>query len=306
MESSQTKYLISIVGPTAIGKTNLCIALAKRFDAEIFSNDSRQFYHEMKIGTAVPTKEELKAVKHHFIQHTSIHDTYTVGDFERDALQKLEQYFRKKTIAFLVGGSGLFERALTEGLDHFPTIDAAIRTTLNKEFEDFGIEPLQQELAEKDPEYYEQVDLHNGKRVIRALEIIRGTGEKFSSFRTQTKANRSFEIIKIGLELPREELYQRINLRVDQMMDEGLLEEAKSLYPLRHLNALQTVGYRELFDYFDGKIDLELAIEEIKKNTRRFAKRQMTWFKKDEAVQWFSPKDFDSILAYIQKQIHIR
>lgn len=297
------KYLISIVGPTAIGKTSLTIDLAKHFDAEILSNDSRQFFKEMRIGTAVPNADELSEVQHHFIQHISIHDEYSVGDFERDALIFLDEYFKSKNIAFLVGGSGLYERALTEGLDQFPEIDPNIREQLNQEFATFGIEPLQQELAEKDPYFFEEVDQQNGKRIIRALEIIRATGKTFSSFRTQKKANRPFEIIKVGLNLPREELYQRINLRVDLMMEEGLLEEATSLFDLRELNALQTVGYRELFAYLDGEYDLNFAVEEIKKNTRRFAKRQLTWFNKDVNIQWFSPLESEEIKKYLQKKM---
>ena len=292
-----------MVGPTAIGKTGLTIFLAKHFGSEILSNDSRQFFKEMKIGTAVPTLEELSAIKHHFIQHISIHQTYSVGDFERDSLQFLEQYFSDHDLAFLVGGSGLYERALTEGLDEFPDIDLSIREQLNQEFIDYGLEKLQLELEQKDPVFFAEVDQQNGKRIIRALEIIRGTGKTFSSFRTQKKSNRNFEIIKIGLNLPREELYERINLRVDLMIKEGLIEEARKLYPLRELNALQTVGYRELFDYFDGKITLEEAVEEIKKNTRRFAKRQLTWFNKDKNVSWFSPSDKVEIARFIEEKI---
>ncbi len=297
------KYLISVVGPTAIGKTGLTIFLAKHFGSEILSNDSRQFFKEMKIGTAVPTLEELSAVKHHFIQHISIHQTYSVGDFERDSLEFLEQYFSDHDLAFLVGGSGLYERALTEGLDEFPDIDPSIREQLNQEFIDYGLEKLQLELEQKDPVFFTEVDQQNGKRIIRALEIIRGTGKTFSSFRTQKKSKRNFEIIKIGLNLPREELYERINLRVDLMIKEGLIEEARKLYPLRELNALQTVGYRELFDYFDGKITLEEAVEEIKKNTRRFAKRQLTWFNKDKNVSWFLPSDKVEIARFIEEKI---
>lgn len=292
-----------MVGPTAIGKTGLTIFLAKHFGSEILSNDSRQFFKEMKIGTAVPTLEELSAVKHHFIQHISIHQTYSVGDFERDSLEFLEQYFSDHDLAFLVGGSGLYERALTEGLDEFPDIDPSIREQLNQEFIDYGLEKLQLELEQKDPVFFTEVDQQNGKRIIRALEIIRGTGKTFSSFRTQKKSKRNFEIIKIGLNLPREELYERINLRVDLMIKEGLIEEARKLYPLRELNALQTVGYRELFDYFDGKITLEEAVEEIKKNTRRFAKRQLTWFNKDKNVSWFLPSDKVEIARFIEEKI---
>ncbi|OFM85339.1 tRNA (adenosine(37)-N6)-dimethylallyltransferase MiaA [Weeksella sp. HMSC059D05] len=297
------KYLISLVGPTAIGKTDLAIFLAKNLQAEILSNDSRQFFKELSIGTAVPTKDELAHVPHHFIQHISIEDDYSVGDFEREALAFLENYFNTNNIALLVGGSGLYEKALTQGLDYFPEVDPLIRETLNTIFATDGIEVLQQELAEKDPEYFAEVDQQNGKRIIRALEIIRGTGNKFSSYRSNSIVQRPFEIIKIGLDLPREELYDRINRRVDFMMENNLLDEVKEVYPKKNLNALQTVGYRELFCYLDQEFTLEQAVEEIKKNTRRFAKRQLTWFRKDKSVCWFSPKEGDKILAYIKEKI---
>lgn len=298
------KYLISLVGPTAIGKTDLAISLAQNMQAEILSNDSRQFFKELSIGTAVPSKEELAQVPHHFIQHISIEDDYSVGDFERDALAFLANYFTTKNIALLVGGSGLYEKALTQGLDYFPEVDPTIRETLNEILATEGIEVLQQELAEKDPEYFAEVDQQNGKRIIRALEIIRGTGNKFSSYRSNSVTQRPFEIIKIGLSLPREELYDRINRRVDSMMDNNLLEEVKSVHYKKNLNALQTVGYRELFQYLDQEVSLEQAVEEIKKNTRRFAKRQLTWFRKDEAIHWFSPKEGKKILAFLEEKIN--
>lgn len=300
--SDQNKILISIVGPTAIGKTNLAIQVAKHYNAEIISCDSRQFFKEMKIGTAVPSDEELAEVKHHFIQNKSIHENYSVGDFERDGLDFLNQYFKLNDVAVMVGGSGLYEKAITVGFDTFPDVDPQIREDLNQELEEFGIEKLQLELKENDPDYFNEVDIQNKQRVIRALEIFRGTGKPFSSFRNQNLNPRPFQIIKIGLELSREEMYDRINRRVDIMLNEGLIEEVKSLEELKHLNALQTVGYRELFDYFDEKITKEFAIEEIKKNTRRFAKRQMTWFKKDEAVNWFSPFEFNQILKHIDSK----
>lgn len=294
------KTLISIVGPTAIGKTNLAIQIAKHYNAEIISCDSRQFFKEMKIGTAVPSDEELTEVKHHFIQNKSIHETYSVGDFEREGLTFLNEYFKTNDIAVMVGGSGLYEKAITVGFDSFPDIDPSIRENLNNELDTFGIEKLQLELKECDPIYYNEVDIQNRQRVIRALEIFRGTGKPFSSFRNQNLNPRPFQIIKIGLELPREEMYDRINRRVDIMLQEGLIEEVKTLAPLKELNALQTVGYRELFEYFEGNYTIDFAIEEIKKNTRRFAKRQMTWFKKDDKVNWFSPFDLQSIITYIQ------
>ena len=298
-----TKTLISIVGPTAIGKTNLAIEVAKHFQSEIISCDSRQFFKEMKIGTAVPSEEELAEVKHHFIQNISIHEKYSVGDFERDGLAFLDNYFETNDICVMVGGSGLYEKAITVGFDEFPEVDPKIREDLNNELAEFGIEKLQEELQEVDPKYFEEVDIFNKQRVTRALEIFRASGLPFSHFRNQDLNKRPFNIIKIGLELPREEMYDRINLRVDMMMNEGLLNEAKNLFPLKDLNALQTVGYRELFDFFEEKITLDFAIEEIKKNTRRFAKRQMTWFKKDETVNWFSPFDQENIINFISNKI---
>ena len=293
------RNLIIITGPTAIGKTGLAVFIAKFLKTEIISFDSRQFYKEMKIGTAVPTDEERAEVPHHFIQNLSIHQDYTVGDFEKDALQKLEELFQKHDTVVMVGGSGMFEKAVTEGLDEFPEIDKSIREELNQEFENQGIEPLQNELQQVDPEYFEQVDINNPVRIIRALEIYRGTGKPFSSFRKKQITPRNFNLIKIGLELPREEIYERINRRVDLMMEEGLLEEVQSLYEFKHLNSLQTVGYKELFDYLDGKTELDFAVEEIKKNTRRYAKRQLTWYRKDENIKWFSPFEKEEILDYI-------
>lgn len=299
---SHPKTLISIVGPTAIGKTNLAIQVAKHFNCEIISCDSRQFFKEMKIGTAVPSDDELAEVKHHFIQNISIHEIYSVGDFERDGLKFLDNYFQTNDVCVMVGGSGLYEKAITVGFDQFPDVDPSIRETLNKELEEFGIEKLQEELKNKDLAYFNEVDIQNKQRVTRALEIIRGTGKPFSSFRNQNTNPRPFNIVKIGLELPREEMYDRINRRVDIMINEGLLDEAKQLYPLKELNALQTVGYRELFEFFDDNFTQEFAIEEIKKNTRRFAKRQMTWFKKNEQVKWFSPLDHKNIIQHIESQ----
>ena len=300
---SHNKTLISIVGPTAIGKTGLAIQLAQHYSTDILSCDSRQFYKEMTIGTAVPSTSELAQAKHHFIQNISIHEKYSVGDFERDGLKFLDDYFQTNDVCIMVGGSGLYEKAITTGFDIFPEIDPIFREQLNQELETDGIEKLQIELKQVDPIYYEEVDIYNKQRVIRALEIYRGSGQPFSKFRNQDLNKRPFNIIKIGLELPRQEMYDRINQRVDIMMNEGLLDEAKSLYPLKELNALQTVGYRELFDFFEDKIDLNFANEEIKKNTRRFAKRQMTWFKKDQDVNWFSPLEKDQIINFINSKI---
>lgn len=293
------KYLISISGPTASGKTGLSVFLAQSLKTEILSCDSRQFFKEMKIGTAVPTQQEMNTVIHHFIGHLSIFDNYSVGDFERDAIRKIEELFQVYDCLIMVGGSGLYEKAVTDGLDEFPEVDEKFRQELNTEFKNNGIEKLQQELKLADPEYYEIADIQNSVRVIRALGIIRGTGQKFSSFRTSNQTQRNFKLIKIGLELPREELYERINHRVDLMMKNGLLEEAKSLYPNRELNALQTVGYRELFEFIDGKTDLETAISEIKKNSRRYAKRQTTWYRKDERINWFSPDEKEKVLDFV-------
>lgn len=294
------KNLIIITGPTAIGKTGLAVFIAKELNTEIISFDSRQFYKEMKIGTAVPTEEELAEVPHHFIQNLSIHDEYSVGDFEKDALEKIEELFQKYDSVVMVGGSGLYEKAVTEGLDVFPEVDASVREELIKDLNEFGISNLQEELKISDPEYYEKVDLNNHQRIIRALEICRGTGQTFTSFRKNNLEPRNFNVIKIGLELPRQEIYDRINQRVDLMMDSGLLDEVKSLYKFKNLNSLQTVGYRELFDYLDGKISLNFAVEEIKKNTRRYAKRQLTWYRKDEKVKWFSPFEKEKVLGYIK------
>ncbi|TRO66993.1 tRNA (adenosine(37)-N6)-dimethylallyltransferase MiaA [Christiangramia sabulilitoris] len=299
-------FLINIIGPTAIGKTSLSIKVAKHFDAEIISADSRQFFKEMKIGTAVPEEAELNAAPHHFIQHISIHDKYSVGDFERDAILKLEKLFETHNIAVMVGGSGLYIKAVTEGLDEFPAVDPKIRANLNSHLEKDGIDWLQQKLFILDPDYYKVADVQNPHRLIRALEICIATGQPFSEFLDQEKSERNFETINIGLTAERELIYERINRRVDIMMKNGLLEEARKLYPSRDLNALNTVGYKELFAYFDGDTDLETAVSEIKKNTRRFAKRQLTWFRKDEHIKWFDHNaDPGEIFRYIESQINI-
>ena len=283
-------YLITVTGATAIGKTALSIQLAQYFNAEIISCDSRQFFKEMAIGTAVPSAEELAAAPHHFIQNISIFDQYNVGQFEKDALKKLEELFSKNNIVIMVGGSGLYTNAVLEGFDDFPDIDPEIRKKLNKQIENGELENFQNLLKELDPESYQTVEIENPHRLIRALEICIGTGKPYSSFKNKDKTKRNFIPIKIGLTADRDVMYGRINKRVDLMLQEGLLEEAKSLYPHKELNALQTVGYRELFDFFDGKCTLEFAMEEIKKNTRRFAKRQVTWNKKDESILWFDFK----------------
>ncbi len=298
------KYVINVLGPTAIGKTALSIQLAQAFDTEIISADSRQFYKEMSIGTAAPSKEELSQAPHHFIQHISIEDDYSVGDFEKEAIAKAEELFSKKDILILVGGSGLYVKSFTEGLDDFPDVDPDIRLELNERLADKGLEPLKQQLNQLDPEYFSKIDQDNPHRVIRALEICIETGKPFSTFLNQPKKERNFETISIGLTAPREVIYNRINKRVDIMMDEGLLDEAQALYHKRKLNALNTVGYKELFAFFEGRMDLEQAVEEIKKNTRRFAKRQLTWFRKDENIHWFDYEtSAEEIVKYIKSKI---
>lgn len=286
-------YLITIIGPTAIGKTALSIALAQHFGCDIISCDSRQFFKEMKIGTAVPNDEELAAAPHHFIQNKSIFESYSVGDFEQEALSKLDELFQKNNIQIMVGGSGLYVDAVLKGFDDFPDIDDSVRTEINTKYDALGIEYLQEQLQKLDSEYYQKLEtenpqtLQNPQRMKRFVEVCLGTGKPYSSFIGKRKNVRNFTTIIIGLEADREIMYNRINQRVDIMLNEGLLEEVQSLYPNKHLNALQTVGYRELFDYFDGKTTLEFAIEQIKMNTRRFAKRQITWYKRTENVNWF-------------------
>ncbi|HRE77053.1 MAG TPA: tRNA (adenosine(37)-N6)-dimethylallyltransferase MiaA [Flavobacterium sp.] len=309
MTLTNSNFLITVIGPTAIGKTALSIALAQHFGCEIISCDSRQFYKEMKIGTAVPTDEELKAAPHHFIQNKSIFESYSVGDFEREAILKLDELFKKNNIQIMVGGSGLYVDAILKGFDDFPDIDPKIREQIKTEFDLNGLNYLQNKLKELDPIYFEKISienpqtLQNPQRMMRFVEVCIGAEKPYSSFLNQKKIKRNFVPIIIGLEAEREIMYDRINQRVDFMMQEGLLEEVKKLYPNKQLNALQTVGYRELFDYFDKKISLDFAIEEIKKNTRRFAKRQLTWFKRTENVMWFNFKtDVNEITTFIQSK----
>ncbi len=300
---SKKPTLICIVGPTAIGKTALSIKLAKHFSSEILSADSRQFYKEMSIGTAAPTPEELSQAPHHFIHNKSIHDAYTVGDFEKEAIAFLSEYFRSNKYAILVGGSGLYVDAVIYGLNTFPEIPAGKREELEKRLLDKGIESLQAVLKEKDPVYYASADIKNPRRLIRALEVIETSGKPYSSFRKGMNTNREFDTIFIGLDADREIIYDRINRRVDLMIEEGLIDEAKELYNFRNLNALMTVGYRELFGFFDGTISQEFAISEIKKNSRRFAKRQGTWFKKNEEIKWFDYlAPIEDITDYIIKK----
>ena len=299
------KHLIVIVGPTAIGKTATAIEIAKAFNTEIISSDSRQFFKEMTIGTAVPDTEELKQVRHHFIQHMSILQEYSVGDFEKEALSFIDNYFKNNYTLVMAGGSGLYEKAVTEGLDYFPEVPNSVRDNLNLELEKNGIEPLQKELKDNDLEYYKKVDLNNPHRLIRALEIIRHTKKPYSYYLNQPKEKRNFNVIKVGLYNDREIIYNRINKRVDLMIQNGLLQEAEKLYKYKNLNALNTVGYKELFEYLDQNISLEKAIEEIKKNTRRFAKRQLTWYRKDKTIKWFLPSEINEIIGFIESEIKI-
>lgn len=301
-------YLITIVGPTAIGKTALSIALAQYFGCNIISCDSRQFFKEMKIGTAVPSDDELAAATHHFIQNKSILEHYSVGDFEKEALEKLDELFAKNNIQIMVGGSGLYVDAVLKGFDEFPDIEEGVRTEINSKFEALGIEFLQDKLQELDPDYYKKLQienpqtLQNPQRMKRFVEVCIGSGLLYSDFIGKRKIKRNFTPIIIGLEAEREIMYDRINKRVDLMFNAGLVEEVKQLLPNKERNALQTVGYRELFDYFEGKSTLEFAIAQIKQNTRRFAKRQMTWFKRTENAVWFDYETkMDTIISEIDK-----
>ncbi len=302
------KKLIVIIGPTAIGKTALSIALAQHFKCEIISCDSRQFFKEMKIGTAVPSDFELSQAKNHFIQNKSIFDNYTVGDFEKEAISKLDELFQTNNYAILVGGSGLYVDAILKGFDSFPEIEKSVREEIQSKYDEFGIEYLQQKLLELDSEYYKLIlkenpqTLQNPQRMMRFVEVCIGSGKPYSSFLNKEKNNRNFKPIIIGLEADRKIIYDRINQRVDIMMNEGLLQEAEKLFPHKNLNALQTVGYRELFQYFEDETKLEFAIEEIKKNTRRFSKRQMTWFKRTENAVWF---DYQYNIIEVIKTINI-
>ena len=281
------KTLIVVVGPTAIGKTALGIKLAQHFNTEIISADSRQFFKEMCIGTAVPDAEELAAAPHHFIQNISIHEKYSVGDFEKEALNKIDELFKTNDYVLMVGGSGLYVDAVCNGLDSFPTIDPKVKQSVTELLEKEGLEALVSILKEKDPVQYANMELKNPQRVQRAVEVCLSSGQPYSSFLTKGKTTRPFNIIKIGLKADRQIIYERINKRVHIMIENGLLKEAKEVYPHRALNALNTVGYKELFEYFDGKIEFDFAISEIQKNTRRFAKRQLTWYRKDDTIHWF-------------------
>lgn len=293
------KTLVVIVGPTGIGKTALAIALARHFSTEILSADSRQFFKEMEIGTAKPSPAELAAAPHHFINSHSIESLFSTGDFELQAIDLIAKLFTTHELLIMVGGSGLYIDAVCKGLDSLPDTDLNIREKLNEQFANEGLEVIKQQLSQYDPEYYQKVDQANPQRMIRGLEFYLSTGTKLSAHLTNSKKVRPFNIIKIGLNMERSELYNRINLRVDNMMESGLLEEVKALEPFRKYNALNTVGYAELFSHLDGDILLKDAVDQIKQNTRRFAKRQLTWFRKDDSTIWFEPGQDDAVINYI-------
>ena len=301
--SIKPKTLITIACPTAIGKTALAIEVARHYQTEIISADSRQCFKEITIGVAKPSATELKEVKHHFINSHSIHETVTAASYEKYTLEKAAELFQQHDVVVMVGGTGLYIKAFCEGMDEIPAVDETLRQELQQNYQQHGIEWLQQQLQQYDPLFAEKGEMQNPQRMLRALEVVRSTGSSILHFRKGAKQQRDFNIIKIGLDLPREELYQRINHRVDVMMDEGLLQEAKEVYPLRHLNALQTVGYRELFDFFDGNMSLEKAIDKIKQNSRHYAKRQLTWFKRDETMRWFHPSMLQQIIDYVETNI---
>ena len=295
-----SKTLIIIVGPTAVGKTDLCVKIAKLLDTEVVSADSRQFYRELAIGTAKPTIQEMDGVKHHFVNSHSIQDYYSVGDFERDCLAVLEEIFQKKDVAILTGGSGMFIKMITDGIDEMPEVDLTLRQNLAQRLENEGLEALANELKQLDPIYYEEVDIHNTQRVLRALEVCMATGKPFSSFRKNQKVERPFQMIKIALERPREELYTRIDKRMDMMLASGLEAEAKSVMDFREHYALKTVGYREIYEYLDGEYDRDEMVRLLKRNSRRYAKRQMTWFKNQDEFYWFDAKNEEKIIDFVK------
>ena len=303
---SSAKTLIVITGPTAVGKTALCLDIAQHFGIPIINADSRQIYKELKIGTASPTEEQLAKVKHYFVGSLSLNDYYSASLFEQQTMEILEREFAKSDYALMAGGSMMYIDAVCDGIDDIPTVDDVTRETLKARLANEGLETLVEELKQLDPEYYEIVDKQNPRRVVHGLEICLMTGKTYTSFRKREKKQRPFRIIKIGLNRDREELYDRINQRVDQMMDEGLLDEARNLYPMRHMNALNTVGYKEMFAYLDGTWTLEEAVERIKGNTRRYARKQLTWYKKDEQIRWFHPDEKENIISYISQDYEQR
>ena len=303
---SSAKTLIVITGPTAVGKTALCLDIAQHFGIPIINADSRQIYKELKIGTASPTSEQLQLVPHYFVGSLSLTDYYSASLFEQQVLEILSRQFRSHDFALMAGGSMMYIDAVCDGIDDIPTVDDVTRETLKRRLAEEGLEALVEQLKELDPEYYEIVDRQNPRRVVHGLEICLMTGKTYTSFRKREKKERPFRIVKIGLNRPREELYDRINQRVDQMMQQGLLDEAKALYPMRQMNALNTVGYKELFDYLDGRWPLEEAVERIKGNTRRYARKQLTWYKKDPQIRWFHPDDKEQIISYISQDYEQR
>lgn len=297
------KNVVLIIGPTAVGKTDLCVRLAKEFSTEIVSCDSRQFYKELAIGTAKPSLEEQQGVPHHFIDTHSIAELYSAGDYEREAIARIEHLLQKHDVVIVTGGSGLFVKALIDGLDEMPAVPPQIREELMSRLATEGLGKLVEELKTSDPVYASQVDTSNSQRVVRALEMIKFTGKPFSSFHQKNKTERKFNWIKIGLERPREELYERINLRMDKMLAAGLLKEVESVKDFKQHNALQTVGYKEVFDFWEGQYDYSTLVELLKRNSRRYAKRQLTWFKNQDTFEWFHPDAYQQILNYIQNQL---
>lgn len=294
--------LVVVAGPTAVGKTAVAVRLATEFKTEILSADSRQFYREMAIGTAKPSPQELVAVPHHFIDTLSVTDDYDAAAYTTDALKKLEQLFVAHSVVILCGGSGLYIRAVCEGFDEIPEIPADVRQQIIENYESKGLGWLQEEVQARDPELFESIDQQNPHRLIRALEVSLHTGQSIRSFRKNSPQPRDFDIVKIGLDLPRNELYQRIDERMDQMIARGLFDEARLLYPLRHHQALQTVGYQEIFGYLDNLYDYDECVRLLKRNSRRYAKRQLTWFRKDPDFTWFSPHETDAIINHIRKE----
>ena len=296
--------MLVLLGPTGVGKTSISLSLAKHFHAPVISSDSRQIYRELKIGTAAPSEKELAQAEHFFIGTHSIFDAYNAGQYELDVISLLDKFFSKHPVTLLVGGSMMYIDAVCNGFDNIPSVDAQTRTYWQEVYAEKGLQFIQQELKRLDPEHVGQVDMLNYKRVLHALEICSITGNPYSELRTGTKKQRDFNILKIGLNLPRPELYERINLRVDIMMQNGLLEEARKYHPYKQLNALNTVGYKELYEYMDGKCSLEEAVQKIKQDSRRYAKRQLTWFNRDQDIHWFHPDETEKIIDFIENQLH--
>jgi tRNA dimethylallyltransferase len=305
MSRLKNKYLVIILGPTASGKTDTAIHIAELFNTEIISADSRQLYKELKTGTAVPNESQLKKIRHHFIGTVSVHDYYNASMYEQDVLKELDRLYIENDIVVMVGGSGMYIDIVCHGIDDLPTIDPVVRKNLTERIKNEGIESLRLELKRIDPEYYSRADLKNPKRILKALEVYYMTGIPYSALLSGPKKERPFKIIKIGLNPDREELHERINRRVDEMIKKGLVEEAKSLYGHKDCNALNTVGYKEIFDWLDNKITFEQSVELIKRNTRRYARRQLTWFRKDKKISWFSKANIEEIDEYIRKEIEI-